>query len=58
MLKERKFEREFVIDVEILSGERKGRVILCLQESWRKSCSCSCERRNLISSLQFILIGG
>jgi len=24
MLKERKFEREFVIDVEILSGERGG----------------------------------
>jgi len=27
MLKEWKFEREFVIDVEIQSGERKGRVI-------------------------------
>jgi len=36
MLKERKFEREFVIDVEILSGERKGGTIFCLQESWRK----------------------
>ena len=37
MLKERKFEREFVIDVEILSGERKGRAIFgMLSGDWRK----------------------
>ena len=59
MLKERKFEIEFVIDV-VLNPERGrgGRYLVCLQESWRKGRSCSCEKRNLISSLQFILIGG
>jgi len=58
MLKERKFEREFVIDVEILRGEGKGRAIFGMLSGELEKGSCSCERRNLISSLQFILIGG
>ena len=41
----------------ILSGERKGEDI-CMPSGELEKGSCSCERRNLISSLQFILIGG
>lgn len=50
--------RELVIDVEIQSGEREGKAIFGMPSGELEKGSCSCERRNLISSLQFVLIGG
>ena len=55
----RKFEMEFVIDV-VLNPERGrgGRYLLGMSSGELEKKSCSCDRRNLISSLQFILKGG
>ena len=45
-------------------SERRGGLARISWMHWRRhevkftKCSCSCERRDLILSLQFILIGG
>ena len=45
-------------------SRRRGGLARIWWMHWRRhevkftKCSCSCERRGLISSLQFILIGG